>query len=174
MEHQPQEGREPSSSITPIVPSNPSSPFGSPTYDATLTSSGAPPPTFNESAQPRAEAPRTDAPPPPPPPHMYYQPQPIYVTQQVQMAPSHVIAVVPKSMAASVLLTLFFGPLGLFYASVTGGVVMTILSIVVGIGTLGVGLLLTGPACIVWAVVATNNYNARAMAGAQHYSQNAR
>jgi len=64
-----------------------------------------------------------------------------------------------KSMLAAILLSLFFGPLGLLYASVTGGIVMLIISIVVGLFTLGVGLLITFPICIIWAVVATNKYN---------------
>ena len=34
------------------------------------------------------------------------------------------IASPQKSMVAAILLTLFFGPLGLFYASITGGLIM--------------------------------------------------
>jgi len=64
-----------------------------------------------------------------------------------------------KSMVASILLSLIFGPLGLLYASVTGGIVMLLISIVVAIFTLGFGLLITFPICIIWAVVATNTYN---------------
>ena len=64
-----------------------------------------------------------------------------------------------KSMVASILLSLIFGPLGLLYASVTGGIVMLLVSIVVAIFTLGFGLLITFPICIIWAVVATNTYN---------------
>lgn len=64
-----------------------------------------------------------------------------------------------KSMIASILLSLIFGPLGLLYASVTGGIVMLLVSIVVAIFTLGFGLLITFPICIIWAVVATNTYN---------------
>ncbi len=64
-----------------------------------------------------------------------------------------------KSMVASILLSLIFGPLGLFYASVTGGIVMLLISIVVAIFTLGVGLLITFPICIIWAAVATNTHN---------------
>lgn len=64
-----------------------------------------------------------------------------------------------KSMVASILLSLIFGPLGLLYASVTGGIVMLLISIVVAIFTLGLGLLITFPICIIWAVIATNTYN---------------
>ena len=64
-----------------------------------------------------------------------------------------------KSMVASILLSLVFGPLGLLYASVTGGIVMLLVSVVVAIFTLGIGLLITFPICIIWAVIATNTYN---------------
>jgi len=70
-----------------------------------------------------------------------------------------VVSAGEKSMLASILLSLIFGPIGLFYASVTGGIVMLLISIVVAIFTLGFGLLITFPICIIWAVVATNTYN---------------
>lgn len=90
--------------------------------------------------------------------------QNIYITQQVQSSPGYLVAAQPpKSMAAALLLTFFFGPLGLFYASVLGGIVMLLVSIVVAIGTLGLGLLITVPICMIWAAVATSNYNARFM-----------
>lgn len=110
---------------------------------------------------------------PPPPPYGYHPPPPIYVTQQVQMAPAAVMGQ-QKSMGIALLLTFLFGPLGLFYASITGGVVMLILTLVIAIPTLGVGLLFTVPACMVWAALATNNYNAQLTAGTQNYTQNAR
>jgi hypothetical protein len=111
----------------------------------------------------------------PPPPYAppQYHPQPIYVTQQVQMAPAYVTAIPPKSMAASLLLTFFFGPFGLFYASVTGGIVMLIATFVGAALTFGVSLFVTWPICMIWAAVATTNYNARLMGGTQNYSQNA-
>ncbi|HEX3462615.1 MAG TPA: hypothetical protein VHS78_01010 [Candidatus Elarobacter sp.] len=114
-------------------------------------------------------------PPPPPayaPPPGYY-PQPIYVTQQVQMAPAYVAVAAPKSMAAALLLTFFFGPLGLFYASVAGGIVMLIVSVLLAMVTFGLSLFVTVPACMVWAAIATSNYNAR-LAGPPQYSQNVR
>lgn len=121
----------------------------------------------------QAQAPYPPPAPGAPPAGYYPHPQPIYVTQQVQMAPAYVAAVAPKSMAAALLLTFFFGPLGLFYASVTGGIVMLIVTVVLGMVTFGISLFLTIPACMVWAAVATSNYNARlALPGG--YSQNVR
>ena len=64
-----------------------------------------------------------------------------------------------KSMIAARLLTLFFGPLGLFYPSVLGGVIMLVINFIVAIFTLGFGLLITFPICIIWAIVAVNSHN---------------
>jgi len=64
-----------------------------------------------------------------------------------------------KSTGVAFLLSFFFGPLGLFYASVTGGLVMLLLSVVIGIFTLGIGLVFTWIGCIIWAMVAVNKYN---------------
>jgi len=47
-------------------------------------------------------------------------------------------------------------PLGLFYASVMGGVIMLVLSVI----TLGFGLFVTWPGSVIWAAVAVNKENA--------------
>lgn len=171
-----QQQPEDRSTNAPIVP-NAGSPGETPTYDAQpvphQTPSSDQPPHWQQQPPP----PWQQQPPPhpqwqhQPPPYGYYQPQPIYVTQQVQMAPT-AVAAPPKSMAVALLLTFFFGPLGLFYASVTGGVVMLLVSIVVAIATLGFGLLITGPLCMVWAAIAVNNANAQI--GTTSYTQNSR
>ena len=62
----------------------------------------------------------------------------------------------PKSVGLALLLTFFFGPLGMLYSTVTGGVVMFFVSLFVGFFTLGIGLLVTWPICIVWAMVAAD------------------
>jgi len=64
-----------------------------------------------------------------------------------------------KSMGVTILLTILFGPLGMFYSTIVGGIVMLIISVLVGIFTLGVGFLITWPICIIWAAVATNDSN---------------
>jgi hypothetical protein len=56
-------------------------------------------------------------------------------------------------------LTFFFGPLGMLYATVTGGIVMLLISIVVAVFTFGLGLLITFPICMIWAAVAVSSYN---------------
>lgn len=64
-----------------------------------------------------------------------------------------------KSVAVALVLTFLFGPLGLLYVTVLGGVLMTLLAIVVAIFTLGFGLILLWPITMVWGAV---------VAGQQH------
>lgn len=66
-----------------------------------------------------------------------------------------------KSVGVAFILAFFFGPLGLLYASVTGGIVMFILGAIISIVTLGFGLILVWIICIIWAVVAANNANSK-------------
>ncbi len=60
----------------------------------------------------------------------------------------------PKSVGVAFLLTLFFGPLGMFYSTVDGALIMTgalvVGAVVVGLVTLGVGLLVWGP--LIWII----------------------
>jgi hypothetical protein len=64
-----------------------------------------------------------------------------------------------KSTGLAFVLSFFFGPLGLFYASVTGGIVMLLITLIVGIITFGFGLIITQIICIIWAMIAVNNHN---------------
>lgn len=72
-----------------------------------------------------------------------------------------------KSSGLGVILSLFFGGLGLFYASVMGGIIMTIITVLVWIlalVTFGIGLILVPVVhliCVIWAVVAIKNHNNR-------------
>ncbi len=65
----------------------------------------------------------------------------------------------PKSVVVAFILTFLFGPLGLLYASVTGGIIMIILGGIIGVVTLGIGLIAVWVACIIWAVIAANMAN---------------
>jgi hypothetical protein len=134
-------------------------------HDATYYGPGASP-YQPGSAPPTEPYAHPQMPPYPPHPGMY-QPQPIYVTQQVQVAPAYGYAAT-KSLGAALALTFFFGPLGLFYASVTGGVVMLIVSILFAVLTYGISILVTVPVCMIWAAVAVSNHNARLAAGGPH------
>jgi hypothetical protein len=74
------------------------------------------------------------------------------------------VMVAGKSMAMAIVLAIIFGPLGMLYATVTGGIVMIFISILAAVFTLGFGLFLTWPVCVVWAAIATNSYNKKIMA----------
>ena len=70
-----------------------------------------------------------------------------------------------KSLVLAIILALFFGPLGLLYSTVKGGVIMFFVNIVVGVLTIGVGLFITWPIGVIWAAMATNAHNAALMSG---------
>lgn len=53
---------------------------------------------------------------------------------------------------------------GNYYSTITGGVIMLVVNIIVAIFTLGFGLLLTWPICIIWAAIATKNHNEKLIA----------
>ena len=74
------------------------------------------------------------------------------------------VMVAGKSMAVAIILAIVFGPLGMLYSTVSGGVIMLIVNIVVGIFTLGFGLLLTWPIGVIWAAIATNSHNKKMLA----------
>lgn len=74
-----------------------------------------------------------------------------------------VIVGTQKSVGTAFILALFFGPLGLFYASVTGGILMIFINIIVIVTTAGLGLIFTQIICIIWAVVAAQNANQAAL-----------
>jgi len=76
-----------------------------------------------------------------------------------------VVVTSTKSMGIAILLTVLFGPLGMLYSTIWGAIIMIVLSGIIGIVTLGFGLLFTWPVCIIWAAVATKSYNEKLLAG---------
>lgn len=66
---------------------------------------------------------------------------------------------VGKSVGASLVLTFLFGPLGMFYSTVMGAVIMLVLYIVIGLLTLGLGLIVLHPIAMIWGAVAVSNEN---------------
>lgn len=84
------------------------------------------------------------------------------------MVPSHpqpLVVIPTKSVGLAIFLAVFFGPVGLLYSTVTGALVMFFINVLVGLLTLGLGLILTWPICGLWAAVATKSYNAKLLAG---------
>lgn len=59
-------------------------------------------------------------------------------------------------MGVALVLASLFGPFGLLYASVTGGIVMMVVYTIVAIFTLGFGLFFVWPIPIIWAAIAIN------------------
>ena len=70
-----------------------------------------------------------------------------------------------KSVVLALVLTFFFGPLGLFYASATGAVTLIVLAAVGVVPTLGYVLIFVWPASMVWAAIAANNRHNAFIAG---------
>ena len=99
-----------------------------------------------------------------------YQPATPEAPPQIQQ--NVIIVGKAKSVGMAFLLAFFFGPLGLLYSSVTGGIVMFLVNVVVGILTLGFGLFITWPICCIWAIVAANNANAAMRNSAGSYINN--
>ncbi len=71
------------------------------------------------------------------------------------------VASARKSVVLAFILAALFGPFGLFYSSVLGGIVMLVLSGAGAVLTFGLALLVSWPVCALWAVIATLRYNGR-------------
>ena len=70
-----------------------------------------------------------------------------------------IVVTSPKSVGVALLLTFFFGPLGMLYSTVAGALVMFFVSVLVAFISLGIGLLVTWPICMVWAAMAASSSN---------------
>lgn len=64
-----------------------------------------------------------------------------------------------KSQIVGLLLTFFFGPLGLFYSSTAAGIAMVIVSIVVGSATFFLGVLFLWPLFMLLSVYTVHRHN---------------
>lgn len=74
-----------------------------------------------------------------------------------------------KSVGVAFLLAFLFGPLGLLYASILGGIIMFFVSIVLFFLLPVIGAILAWIACIIWAVSAANSANDAARQQANNY-----
>jgi ABC-type transport system involved in cytochrome bd biosynthesis fused ATPase/permease subunit len=54
---------------------------------------------------------------------------------------------------------IFLGPIGLFYATVVGALVMLVITVIIGFVTFGFGLFIPYVICVIWAIIAVNSYN---------------
>lgn len=80
---------------------------------------------------------------------------------RVQSVTTLGVAPPQKSLLLSALLTFFLGPLGMIYTTVFGTLVMAVVATVVGLLTLGHGLPVVWPICLIWGVWAGHRYNER-------------
>ncbi|MDY3326949.1 hypothetical protein PG299_03845 [Riemerella anatipestifer] len=71
-----------------------------------------------------------------------------------------IVVVAPtKSVGISLLLTFFFGPLGMLYSTVVGALVMLLVSGVAVFLTLGISIFFTQPICMIWGAMAAHRHN---------------
>ena len=67
-----------------------------------------------------------------------------------------------KSTGVAFLLSFFFGPLGLLYASIVGGIVMFFVTAILFFLIPVVGAILGWIICIIWAMIAVQATNSKA------------
>jgi hypothetical protein len=75
------------------------------------------------------------------------------------------VLVPQKSLTVAFLLTFFFGPFGLLYSTMLGGLLMIPVTLVVSLLTFGLGDFLLWPVCIIWGMMAAAGYNDRLTRG---------
>lgn len=83
----------------------------------------------------------------------------------VREFPKQIVVRSTKSVGLSIILTVLLGPLGMFYSTITGAIIMLIISGIVGILTLGYGIVVTHPICVIWGALAAHSYNKNLLAG---------
>lgn len=77
--------------------------------------------------------------------------------------PQIVVVKSTKSVGIAILLA-FMGPIGMFYSTIIGGIVMLIVALFVGFSTFGLGLIFIWPICIIWSAMAAISYNKKLLA----------
>lgn len=82
-----------------------------------------------------------------------------------QPAKQVIVVAQTKSVGIAILLTVFFGPLGMFYSTIAGAITMFFINLLMLLLTAGIGLLLTWPINIIWAAVAANSHNKKLLGG---------
>lgn len=65
----------------------------------------------------------------------------------------------PKNVGLAIMLAGLFGPLGLLYSSVKGGLIMIPVSLILVPATAGFGLIIVLPVCMFWAASAAKSDN---------------
>lgn len=76
-----------------------------------------------------------------------------------------VVVAETKSVGIAILLTVLFGPLGMLYSTVSGALIMIVLSLVLAVFTLGFSIFLTWPVSVIWGAMAASEHNQRVLSG---------
>ena len=93
--------------------------------------------------------------------------------ENVANTAQHIVVTSTKSVGISILLTLIFGSIGMFYSTVKGAIIMTLLTVVLAIVFIASNpalLIAHFPAMwlisIIWGAMAVNSYNREILAAA--------
>jgi len=70
------------------------------------------------------------------------------------------------NVAVAVIAALLLGPFGMFYSTRVGAIVMIVLTVLIALPTLGFGVVITLPLCMVWAGIAALSNERRSLASA--------
>lgn len=82
--------------------------------------------------------------------------------QPVPQPPQRTVVIAStKSVGVAIALAIFFGPLGMFYSTIAGAIVMFVVNVLALLLTAGLGLIVTWPIGIVWAAMAASSHNKR-------------
>lgn len=73
----------------------------------------------------------------------------------------HIVVTSTKSVGVSLILTILFGPLGMFYSTIWGGIIMMVTSVILALITAGFSLIITWPICVIWGALAVSGENRR-------------
>jgi hypothetical protein len=66
------------------------------------------------------------------------------------------------NVAVALIAAFLLGPFGMFYSTRVGAIVMIVVTVLVALPTLGFGIVLTLPICMVWAAIAAVRSEPRA------------
>jgi len=80
-----------------------------------------------------------------------------------------VVTVPTKSVGIAILLTIIFGTIGMLYSTISGAIIMGMISLIAGVLTVGFSLLITQPICIIWVMIATKSYNRKLLSRKRKY-----
>lgn len=64
-----------------------------------------------------------------------------------------------KNPGTAAILGFFFGPIGMLYATLSGAIIMFVITAIAVIFTFGFGLIITNPICAIWAYLKVKKDN---------------